>query len=194
LRAPFDGIIAHRAVDNFANVQANQTVVTLQRIENLELSFDIPGPDVAKLDRERPPNLEVMLDSLPGQILPAEFAEFNTIANSSTQTFTGRVSIDQPNGATILPGMTGLVLVTSASDDKATLLLEGSAIASEPNGDPFVWIMEGGAVSKRAVQTGTASGGKIAIEDGLQVGEIVVVAGVTFLQEGMKVRASSGQE
>lgn len=194
LRAPFDGIIANRAVDNFANIQANQTIVTLQRIENLELSFDIPGPDVAKIDRENPPSLQVVLDSLPDQILQAEFAEFNTIANSTTQTFTGRVSIDQPQGATILPGMTGLVLVTAEIGEKKSLMINGTAIASEPDGSAFVWVVENDLVSKRTVSLGAVSGERVAVENGLESGEIVVIAGVTFLQEGMKVRTSTGEE
>ena len=194
LRAPFDGIIASRAVDNFANIQAKQTIVTLQKLDNLELSFDIPGPDVAKVNRENPPALEVVLDSLPDQLIPAEIAEFNTIANSATQTFTGRVSIDQPQGANILPGMTGLVILTDQDAAEASIMVDVSAIASEPNGDTFVWVVKDGSVTKRPVKTGSVSGEQITIVEGLAANDIVVTAGVTFLQEGMKVRTSAGGE
>lgn len=194
LRAPFDGIIASRDVDNFANIQANQTIVTLQRIQKLELSFDIPGPDVAKINRENPPTLQVVLDSLPDQTLPAELAEFNTIANSATQTFTGRVSIEKPQGATILPGMTGLVVLTSAGKETTSISLDGSAIASEPSGEAYVWVVNDGIVTKRQVKTGSTSGSKVTITKGLEAGEVVVTAGVTFLQEGMKVRIPTGVE
>ena len=194
LRAPFDGIIASRAVDNFANVQAKQTIVTLQRIEDLELSFDIPGPDVAKISPENPPSLSVSLDSIPGSTFEAEFAEFNTIANSTTQTFTGRVSIEQPQGATILPGMTGMVIVTAPETQQASILLDVGAIVSDPGGESFVWSVDSGVVKKQKVRMGDAVQDKIAILEGIAVGDVVVTAGTSFLQEGMKVRLMTGEE
>ena len=38
------------------------------------------------------------------------------------------------------------------------------------------------------VKIGAATGGQIEIVDGLQPGDRIAVAGVTFLREGMKVR------
>jgi multidrug efflux pump subunit AcrA (membrane-fusion protein) len=43
-------------------------------------------------------------------------------------------------------------------------------------------------VSRRPVKIGEASGGQIEITEGLQPGDRIAVAGVTFLREGMKVR------
>jgi len=43
-------------------------------------------------------------------------------------------------------------------------------------------------VTARKVKLGEASGGRIEILEGLQPGDRIAVAGVTFLREGMKVR------
>ena len=43
-------------------------------------------------------------------------------------------------------------------------------------------------VTRRPVKIGEATGGQIEIVDGLQPGDRIAVAGVTFLREGMKVR------
>jgi multidrug efflux pump subunit AcrA (membrane-fusion protein) len=40
----------------------------------------------------------------------------------------------------------------------------------------------------RAVKLGELTGGDVEIVDGLQPGDRIAVAGVTFLREGMKVR------
>ncbi len=43
-------------------------------------------------------------------------------------------------------------------------------------------------VSRRPVTLGTAVGGQIEIVEGLQPGERIAVAGVSFLRDGMEVR------
>jgi len=42
LRAPFDGIIADRTVENFQDVTAKQTIFSLQDLSTLEIVFNIP--------------------------------------------------------------------------------------------------------------------------------------------------------
>ena len=194
LRAPFGGIIAQRDVDNFANIQAKQTIVVLQKLDKLELSFDIPGPDVSKADRDNPATIKVQLDAIKGKTYDAELVEFNTIANSSTQTFTGRVAIDQPIGATILPGMTGQVSVIANTESTPVINIPATALASEPDGSTYVWVISDDKAAKRQVKTSNAAGSDVTISEGLEDGEVVVTAGVSFLQEGMKVRATAGKE
>ena len=41
---------------------------------------------------------------------------------------------------------------------------------------------------RRPVKTGQASGGRLEILEGLEPGDRIAVAGVSFLREGMKVR------
>lgn len=192
LRAPFDGIIARRDVDNFANVQAKQTIAILQKLDRLELSFDIPGPDVAKASRDQARNITVHLDAVSDKSFDAELVEFTTLADSSTQTFRGRVAIDQPEDVIVLPGMIGQVTITDNGNGAVVLLIPGTAIASDPSGNTYVWVVENNTVAKRDVTVGDASEDRVAIVDGLEEGETVVTAGVSFMQEGMKVRSTSG--
>jgi len=60
LRAPFDGIIAVRKVDNFANVQAKEPVVVLQALATPNLTFDIPAADVPPFAKAETLNLSVV--------------------------------------------------------------------------------------------------------------------------------------
>lgn len=96
LRAPFDGIVAKREVDNFTNIQAKQAVVLLQQLSILDLVFDVPGPDVAKFAKSKNKSTTVRLDALPDQMLASRLVEFATQADAATQTYRGRVSITPP--------------------------------------------------------------------------------------------------
>ncbi|WP_256930278.1 efflux RND transporter periplasmic adaptor subunit, partial [Vibrio cholerae] len=42
ITAPFDGIISEKLVENFAQVQANQVIMTLQDLNDLEVAIEIP--------------------------------------------------------------------------------------------------------------------------------------------------------
>jgi len=112
LRAPFDGIIATRNVENFSNIQAKEAIATLQELSTPNLVFDIPASDIPTLAKAEHPNLKAVLDSIPGREFKAERSEFSTKADPATQTYRGRVSIQNPDAEPILPGMTGALIIT----------------------------------------------------------------------------------
>jgi RND family efflux transporter MFP subunit len=193
LRAPFDGIIAARKVEIFSNIQAKETVATLQNLSSPNLTFDVPGPDVYKLAKIKELDLKVVLDSIPDHEFEAIRGEFSTQADAATQTYRARVVIQNPDGEPILPGMTGSVVVTAEQEGASVFMLPISAIASEADGKPFVWIvnLENNRTARRDVVTGEAVGTNIAISDGLEEGDVVVTAGVSALQESMVVKPVS---
>jgi multidrug efflux pump subunit AcrA (membrane-fusion protein) len=64
-----------------------------------------------------------------------------------------------------------------------------AAVFKDATGEQVAWVVKPDqTVSRRPVKIGEATGGRIAITEGLQPGDRIAVAGVTFLREGMKVR------
>ena len=193
LRAPFDGVVATRAVDNFANIQAKEPIVRLQALTTPNLTFDIPAADVPSFAKAKKIELSVTLDSLPGTVFIAQRREFSTQADPSTQTYRGRVAIENPQGEPILPGMTGVLTAAVSETSKSSLNVPILAVAAEPDGTSFVWVVPNGdnKVAKRPVKTGSVSGGSILVSEGLIEGDVVVSAGLSALQEGMAVKPIS---
>lgn len=189
LVAPFDGIVAERDVENFANVQAGQTIAIVQNLARVDLSFDVPGPDVARLGKREGLQNFAILDALPGRRLPAELIEFSTRADPTTQTFRGRVTIERPDDAVILPGMAGRLIVIDRGVQARDLSVPLTALASSPEGSSFVWVVgDDNRVSKREIKTGEVVGDSILITEGLADGEKVVTAGIAALQPDMEIR------
>lgn len=90
--------------------------------------------------------------------------------------------------------MTGSVIVTDArKTDKNRFSLPVSAIASNPDGSAFVWVVSkpDNKLVKLKVTTGEASGGNIAILSGLKPGDVIATAGIFRLQANMVVRPIS---
>jgi len=190
LRAPFAGIIARRDVENFTNIQAGQSVALLQALSVVHVSFDVPAPDVTALAAGGVDKISntVRLDALPGREFDAETVEFSVQADSATQTYRGRVAVEVPDGAIVLPGMVGTV-ITTAPRPAPEMRVPLSAVAALPDGTAKLWVVdEAGVVSERAVTVGEVTGGFVAVLDGVESGEVIVSAGISALTPGMTVR------
>ncbi len=190
LRAPFDGIIARRDVENFSNIQAGQSVALLQALAVVHLSFDVPAPDVTALAAGGVQNItnQVALNALPGQEFSAETVEFSIQPGSTTQVYRGRVAVQVPEGAVILPGMVGTV-TSRAPGAGPEMTIPLTAVGAAASGDPQVWIVDdAGQVSQRPVTLGRVIGAHVVVTSGLQSGETIVSAGISALTPGMFIR------
>lgn len=190
LRAPFDGVIARRHIDNFSNITAGQEVVLLQKISTVALVFDVPGPDVISFSGAQDVTTLVTLSALPEQELPAELVEFSTQADAATQTYRARVAVTIPEGSSILPGMIGKVIVSYQNGDSTEIAVPITAVGANADGSAFVWLVDAATntVAKQSVSLGEAKGDKVVVIDGVSDGDTVVSAGVSRLLDGMAIR------
>ena len=191
LRSPIDGIITSRRVENFSNIQANAAIATIQKAsKEIDIVFSIPAPDVVILA----PLVDqltstVVLDNFPDKEFVAEQREFSREADSATQTYQGKVAIKTSTNEPILPGMTGNLIVTGKGAKNDQYSLPVSAIASNPSGKPFVWVVNNeNKVSKQDVVIGEASGSDVAVSSGVKEGDVIITAGISALQNGMQVK------
>ena len=192
LRAPFDGIIARRDIDNFTNIQAGQPIVLLQRISTVELVFDVPGSDVLIWSGVDPDDISIEVE-VTGSAQPmtaTELVEFSTQADAGTQTYRARVSVEVPEGARVLPGMVGRVRISTRNAKDLDPVVPVTALATTSDGAPFVWIVDAStnAVSARPVTLGAAQDAVVIVTQGLEPGERIVTAGVSRLREGLVIR------
>ncbi len=193
LRAPFNGVIASRRVDNFANVQANEIVAILQKLETLDLQYDVPGIDVATFGQQENVVTKARLDVAPGREFEAQLVEFGTQADAATQTFRARASIPYPEDVTVLPGMTGSIIESAEQQAVQEFMIPESALAAEPDGSAYVWVVDKqeNTVTRRRVTPQSLAGGEASVTGDLKEGDIVVTAGVSFLREGMIVNPTT---
>ena len=189
--ADFDGVVADRFVDNFQTVVAKQPVVLLQEIQPLEIRVSVPERDVVETADE-PGRVAVAFDSLPGREFDAAIKEFVTEADPVTQTYRVVLSIPNPEGTGLLPGMTATVRwyapdLGSRGDNTVPL----AAVRGREGRPSSVWVIEPDAmtVTQREVSVGqVAYADRVEILEGLAIGETIAAAGVHHLMEGMHVR------
>jgi RND family efflux transporter MFP subunit len=127
----------------------------------------------------------------PGLQFPVRIKEVAQVADPATQTFQVRVAMKAPRNVLVLPGMTATVMATyrRPGTQGRRILVPIAAVYKEDTGDQVAWVIgPNQMVSRRLVKMGPASGGRVEIVAGLRPGDRIVVAGASFLSEGMRVR------
>ncbi|MCG8616961.1 MAG: efflux RND transporter periplasmic adaptor subunit [Desulfobacterales bacterium] len=193
LRAPFDGIVAKRYVDNFEEIQAKQPIVFFQDNSKIEVLVDAPETVIANL-RQDDENIDAYATfaAAPDKKFPLALKEYSTEADPQTQTYQVVLIMDPPKGLNILPGMTATVTGkhVSGATGEPRVVIPAISVMEDASGNSFVWVLDKTAmtVKKHTVAAGEMTGaGSIIVRDGLAGGETIVTSGVTKLRDGMKV-------
>jgi len=200
LRAPFDGIIGKKLVDDFANVQAKEPVVSLQgQSREFEVVVDLPEQDALRV---QPPGQEggsagtrsrarVIFPAYPDREFPLTVKEFAAKADPVTRTFRVTAGFVAPEDLNVMAGMTAKVRVDAAPGSALARAdsLPMAAVQGSNEGGPYVWVADPKTmvVSRRPVELGAPFKDRVEIRSGLAPGELVVVSGIHQMRDGLQV-------
>ncbi|MBD1388226.1 efflux RND transporter periplasmic adaptor subunit [Neiella sp. HB171785] len=199
LLAPFAGVIGQRMVDNHVQVQANEVILMLHDVDNLEVAIQVPD-HIMMLDSDSDQAV-AQLTVLPDELFPLRVKSYTTQADPTSQTYTVTLAFEDVRGHSILPGMTARVFArTDADTDDKVLDVDGfifvplTAVQPDNQGQQYVWIInQANRTEQRFVETGNLFGDRIAITANLKAGERIAIAGTASLQAGVEVRPTSHQ-
>ena len=200
--APFDGVIARRLSENYESVAAGQVVMILQTGKMIDVTVDVPESIVARMERthaqREPKPVQVRFDSVGGQTYDALYKEHEAQADPATLTYKVTVSLPNPEGINVLPGMSATVIANIGNlfetQNRGMVVPIEAVFSAEEEAlnaaDKYVWVVDPDTMraARKAVQVGQLSGANIAILNGLNEGDIIISAGVNAVQEGMLVR------
>ena len=191
LKAPFDGMVAKRYVDNFTEVRSKEPIVSFQDVSRVEVLVDVPEMAMATIRKGGKIAASAEFASAPGRRFDLSMKEFATDADARTQTFQIVLEMPQPEGVAILPGMTATVTGRAEVGGNVPVIIPTSAVFANETGNSQVWVVDRKSmtVSMREVTTGDLTGSEeIEIVKGVEPGETVAVTGVTRLRAGDQVR------
>lgn len=191
LRAPFAARVGETFVENFQDVQAKQPILSLVDVDALAIEVDAPENAMARF-RGDTGRLVARFDSAPGREFELAVTEVAAQADPATQTFRITMTMPQPEGINLLPGMTATVVgFGSDAQGDGVVVVPAIAVFADETGASHVWVVDTATntVSRRPVGTGKLRGSdRIEIVEGLGPGEMVAVSAVAQLREGMAIR------
>ena len=198
LKAPFAGTIVATYVENFENVRQKQMVVRLLDKTRVEFTTNVPESLISLV--RYVDDIQVRFDAFPEIEIAAEVKEVGMEASRTTRTFPVTLIMDQPDGATILPGMagtaTGKVRPPSGDSEMDVVVPVTAVFAGDSKEQSFVWVINPSdkKVTRREVRVGNLVSGGYVIRSGLNTGEMIATAGVHFLKEGEVVQPQLGYD
>lgn len=192
LPSPYDGVIAWRSAEPNEEVKAGQKILEINASGKMEVQLAVPETTVDQIHIDDP--VTVTFPSLPGESANGRIS-FIGGAAVKANAFPVKVALMGP-GEKIKPGITAEAnLMIKDENRKLGFLVPIQALlpSPEPNqGYAFVYDPNTSTVKKTPVRSRGMADKKVIIEEGLKAGDIIAVAGVSFLADGMEVKLFEG--
>ena len=193
IKAPFAGRLGLRNVDLGQYVAAGVNLTTLQQLDPIYVDFSAPEGALATLAVGQETILSV--DAQPGRFFTGKVTAIDARVSSDSRNVTVRAEFANADHK-LLPGMFADVTVTTGSP-AYVLTAPRTAIVYSLYGDNALVVVpasSGGGliVERRFIRLGATRGERIAIAEGVKVGEKVVIAGQIKLQPNSPVVIDQG--
>lgn len=192
LRAPFDGFVEQKYVENYQKVQPGESIIKLVNPDKLEVSFILPETNV-RLTRERM-KVAVEFDTYKGKWFRAKVKELVDASPDGSGIPVRLAIVDSTfrrDVYNIYPGFSCKVVLSIDNDSGKGFAVPLSAVFKDLNTDETsVWLYNSadGRVKRQHVVTEQLFGtDKVLIVEGLDAEDVIVVAGVNYITDGQKV-------
>jgi len=198
VRAPFDGVVVLKDAEvgevvspNSQGAQSRGSVATMVDFESLEVQVELPETSLSAVEVGAP--AQIFLDAWPGEAYAGRVLRIWPTANRQKASVEVRVGFDAIDQR-LRPEMGARVVFTRgeasgqapAGPPAGSLLVPTGALV-RIDGERGVFVLERDTVRFRALGLGEERGGKVLVEDGLEEGELIVLAPPPTLADGERV-------
>ncbi|GIU51456.1 efflux RND transporter periplasmic adaptor subunit [Shewanella sp. KT0246] len=202
LRAPFSGIVSDVFLESFENVQPGVSVLSIQKVERIEVDVQIPDMLIAvskkQEDRQKPGALNVSFEAFPNTTFKGRLLEVNTEKDPTTSTYIATIAVDLDPKYKVLEGMPAKVTVNLSNMTytyhreflvpiEAVVMQDGSDIDTQTSG---VWLYNAAdnSIQYQPVTLGVIVGDEIEVTSGLDDGQTIITTGAARLVKGQQVK------
>lgn len=193
LKAPFSGVIAARDIEPFAEIAAGNVAFKLQRDNGLVVKVLMPETLIRDVKHGEPVN--VSFPTIKGTYINGFVSEIGAQVVSGNA-YPIKIALVKTD-ADVRSGMTAKVRFNfGESEETAVYLIPVSALdvripveskKSVKSAAP-VFLLKNGKAQKHMVTIRDIRGNAFEVVDGLQAGDVLIVAGVPFLTDGQAVK------
>jgi len=182
--APFDGVVGIRSVNIGDYVKDGADLVNLEDLSSVWVDFRLPERHMARLRAGQ--GVEVTLDALPGKSFAGRIEALDSQLDANGRSVLVRARLANAGGQ-LRAGMYARSRVVFDVRERALVVPEEALV---PMGDKqYVFKIvddgEGNKIARRIeARIGHRVPGKVELLDGVQAGDVVVVAGQARLARG----------
>lgn len=180
LRTPIAGIITAMYAEEDRYAESGEVVATVASLDRMRLRIALSEDERTKIQEGQRARIRMS----EGHELIGEVYKLALSVNSETRLYDGEIIIENPDRL-LRPGtlVTAEVLVDATTD---LPLIPGSTLVRR-EGKLYCFVIDRGKAAYREIIPGIQGDRMLSVVSGLAVGDQVVVAGQSKLEEGVKV-------
>ncbi len=181
VRAPFSGVVARKLANGGEKVGIDSPLFELVDLTHMEIQAPAPASEIPSVRVGQPVKFRV--DGFGERTFTGRVERINPTADPGSRAIMLYISVANQDGA-LRGGMFAKGSIELDKSAKSTVV-PASAVRDEA-GQTYVFAIEGGKVTKRAVKIGFAepTAGLVEVKSGVEQGLSVVSARVTGLKVG----------
>lgn len=180
--AEFDGIVTECSAVEGATVADGVQLLTLESIENVNVSFYASKYDVVKLEIGQKVDVTISDNTYQGEI--SKINHMASADESGTPMVGAQVHLLNPDDNIILGLDAKMIIYTKETKD--ALLIPVEAVNADKNGD-FLYVVENGIVVRKPIVCGISSDTYTEVVEGITEEDQIILTSYSTLEEGMKV-------
>lgn len=182
IRAPFDGYVEKRLVNQGEYVKVQTPVMSVVRLDPLKVIAEIPEKLAPWISDGQ--SVELHVDAYPDRAIAGKVSRISPSVNTGTRAFPFEALV--PNEDRLLkPGTFARVRIVSGKADQVMTL--PFAALQYRYGVNRVFVIDGDHVAMRELKVGERIGDRVEVIEGVKPGESVAAADVDKLEDGVKV-------
>jgi len=193
LRSPIDGVILKRTVEVGSLAGPSAPAFTIADTRRVKVVFGVPDVIVEHLKLNAP--LRIEAEALPGKVLEGRITRISPSADPSSRVFEVEAAIPNPDGR-MKVGMLATLRLGDSTPGRALFVPLAAVI--RPVGDTTGYAvyavkdsgLDSGKISTahiKRVTLGEVNGNLVAVREGLEPGDRVIVRGATIVSDGQAV-------
>ncbi len=186
VRAPISGVLTKVNVRESDNVQPDDELFTISRIDELKAKIWVSDKDIRSFKKGLPAHATWNGVEISGKVVQVDMS-----VNQEKQAFGVTVELENPDK---IP-LTGVVAVVSVGlhSNPQAVVVERKNVLKEGE-KTYVFVADGGTARKKFVALGNSHGLDVEVVEGLSPGDELIVEGQMHLQDGEKIRITNEAE
>ncbi len=184
--APFSGILGLKNISEGAYITPNVIIANLVQTNPAKIDFNIPEKYASKITIGQ--KISCSLDG-DEEVIEATVIAIDPKIDEDLRTLKVRAKTSNPKGK-LLPGMFTKVEIPLGKEK--AIMIPSEAIIPILKGKK-IFVMENGKAKEVIIKTGLRTDTQVAVEEGLMVGDSVVVSALMSVKKGLPIMSKASQ-
>lgn len=185
IKAPINGIISVKPVEQGVFVNAGADITTLINLSKVKIEVSLTESEVYKIINGQ--SVKITTDVYPGKIFSGNVSFISPQADE-TRSYSVEIIIGNNEQSLLRSG--SFVYADFSKETTQNILVIPREALTESIKDASVYVVKNNKVHLTRIKTGAELNGRIQVISGLNKGDVVVTSGQINLKEGTEVSSS----